>query len=276
MAEDKNSGVIQNQDRINKLIDGLTLFDDDLMSRVFDKNIEATELLLRIILERKIKVISVNGQEEMKSAAVGGRNITLDVHALDENEEKMDIEVQGNSEGAHIRRARYHSSVLDSRMLKEGQEFKEIKDSYIIFIYKRDKFQEGLPLYHIDRYVRETGKLFEDGSHIIYVNGNYKGDDEIGHLMQDFHQTDPDNMHYKELSQGVRHFKEVEEGRDTMCEAVQEYAKEYASECLKTEKAELVENFMKNMNLTLEQALDAAGIHGEERDAIIQLLQKQE
>ena len=276
MAEDKNSKVTQNQDRINKLIDGLTLFDDDLMSRVFDKNIEATELLLRIILERKIKVISVIGQEEMKSAAVGGRNITLDVHALDENGEKMDIEVQGNSEGAHIRRARYHSSVLDSRMLKEGQEFKEIKDSYVIFIYKRDKFQEGLPLYHIDRYVRETGKLFEDGSHIIYVNGNYKGDDEIGHLMQDFHQTDPDNMHYKELSQGVRHFKEVEEGRDTMCEAVQEYAKEYASECLKTEKAELVENFMKNMNLTLEQALDAAGIHGEERDAIIQLLQKQE
>ena len=276
MAEDKNSKVTQNQDRINKLIDGLTLFDDDLMSRVFDKNIEATELLLRIILERKIKVISVIGQEEMKSAAVGGRNITLDVHALDENGEKMDIEVQGNSEGAHIRRARYHSSVLDSRMLKEGQEFKEIKDSYVIFIYKRDKFQEGLPLYHIDRYVRETGKLFEDGSHIIYVNGNYKGDDEIGHLMQDFQQTDPDNMHYKELSQGVRHFKEVEEGRDTMCEAVQEYAKEYASECLKTEKAELVENFMKNMNLTLEQALDAAGIHGEEREAIIQLLQKQE
>ena len=272
MAEDKNSGVIQNQDRINKLIDGLTLFDDDLMSRVFDKNIEATELLLRIILERKIKVISVNGQEEMKSAAVGGRNITLDVHALDENGEKMDIEVQGNSEGAHIRRARYHSSVLDSRMLKEGQEFKEIKDSYVIFIYKHDKFQEGLPLYHIDRYVRETGKLFEDGSHIIYVNGNYKGDDEIGHLMQDFHQTNPDNMHYKELSQGVRHFKEVEEGRDTMCEAVQEYAKEYA----KTEKAELVENFMKNMNLTLKQALDAAGIQGEEREAIIQLLQKQE
>ena len=266
MAEDKNSKVTQNQDRINKLIDGLTLFDDDLMSRVFDKNIEATELLLRIILERKIKVISVIGQEEMKSAAVGGRNITLDVHALDENGEKMDIEVQGNSEGAHIRRARYHSSVLDSRMLKEGQEFKEIKDSYVIFIYKRDKFQEGLPLYHIDRYVRETGKLFEDGSHIIYVNGNYKGDDEIGYLMQDFHQTDPDNMHYKELSQGVRHFKEVEEGRDTMCEAVQEYANE--------KQAANVKNLMESAGFTMERALDSLKIQCEEREAIIQLLQK--
>ena len=274
MAEDKNSKVTQNQDRINKLIDGLTLFDDDLMSRVFDKNIEAPELLLRIILERKIKVISVIGQEEMKSAAVGGRNITLDVHALDENGEKMDIEVQGNSEGAHIRRARYHSSVLDSRMLKEGQEFKEIKDSYVIFIYKRDKFQEGLPLYHIDRYVRETGKLFEDGSHIIYVNGNYKGDDEIGYLMQDFHQTDPDNMHYKELSQGVRHFKEVEEGRDTMCEAVQEYAKEYANEYANEKQAANVKNLMESAGFTMERALDSLKIQGEEREAIIQLLQK--
>ena len=274
MAEDKNSKVTQNQDRINKLIDGLTLFDDDLMSRVFDKNIEATELLLRIILERKIKVISVIGQEEMKSAAVGGRNITLDVHALDENGEKMDIEVQGNSEGAHIRRARYHSSVLDSRMLKEGQEFKEIKDSYVIFIYKHDKFQEGLPLYHIDRYVRETGKLFEDGSHIIYVNGNYKGDDEIGYLMQDFHQTDPDNMHYKELSQGVRHFKEVEEGRDTMCEAVQEYAKEYANEYANEKQAANVKNLMESAGFTMERALDSLKIQGEEREAIIQLLQK--
>ena len=273
MAEDKNSKVTQNQDRINKLIDGLTLFDDDLMSRVFDKNIEATELLLRIILERKIKVISVIGQEEMKSAAVGGRNITLDVHALDENGEKMDIEVQGNSEGAHIRRARYHSSVLDSRMLKEGQEFKEIKDSYVIFIYKRDKFQEGLPLYHIDRYVRETGKLFEDGSHIIYVNGNYKGDDEIGYLMQDFHQTDPDNMHYKELSQGVRHFKEVEEGRDTMCEAVQEYAKEYANEYANEKQAANVKNLMESAGFTMERALDSLKIQGEEREAIIQLWQ---
>ena len=56
MAEDKNSKVTQNQDRINKLIDGLTLFDDDLMSRVFDKNIEATELLLRIILRERSRL----------------------------------------------------------------------------------------------------------------------------------------------------------------------------------------------------------------------------
>ena len=115
----------------------------------------------------------------MKNHQVGGRNITLDVDAMDENGEEIDIEVQGNSEGAHVRRARYHSSMVDSRMLKEGQAFRELKDSYVIFIYKHDKFRKGLHLYHVERYVGETNEQFRDGSHIIYVNGNYKGNDEI-------------------------------------------------------------------------------------------------
>ena len=129
------------------------------MSRVFDKNIEATELILRIILGRKIKVIRVNGQEEVRNAEVGGRNITLDVYAMDENGQEMDIEVQGNSEGAQIRRARYHSSVLDSKMLKEGQPFKKLKDSYVIFIYRHDKFKRvtGIPYRPI--YKRDRGNL---------------------------------------------------------------------------------------------------------------------
>lgn len=225
MTRQKNSnGFNSNQKDINGLIDRLTLFDDDLMSRVFDKNIEATELVPRIILGRKIKVISVDGQDELKSHEIGGRNITLDVHALDGNGEEIDIEIQGNPEGANIRRARYHSSVVDSRMLREGQNFKELRDSYVIFIYRHDKFRKGLPLYHIDRYISETKEVIDDGSHIIYVNGNYRGQDEIGQLMKDFHQTDP--------------------------------------------------NLMENMKLTLEQALNALGIQGDERRIITNKLQK--
>ena len=58
-----NNNLDPEREAVSILIDRLTLFDDDLMSRVFDKNIEATELVLRIILGRNIKVISVDGQE---------------------------------------------------------------------------------------------------------------------------------------------------------------------------------------------------------------------
>ena len=92
MTEKLNSSNLrQNPRNVNELVNELTLFDDDLMSRVFDKNIKATELLLRIILGKKVKVISVTGQNEMKNHQVGGRNITLDVDAMDENGEEIDI-----------------------------------------------------------------------------------------------------------------------------------------------------------------------------------------
>ena len=44
----------------------------------------------------------------------------------------------------------------------------------------------GLPLYHVERIVSENGEMFGDDSHIIYVNGSYKNDEElIGKLMHD-------------------------------------------------------------------------------------------
>ena len=265
MTEKLNSSNLrQNPRNVNELVNELTLFDDDLMSRVFDKNIKATELLLRIILGKKVKVISVTGQNEMKNHQVGGRNITLDVDAMDENGEEIDIEVQGNSEGAH------DSSMVDSRMLKEGQAFRELRDSYVIFIYKHDKFRKGLPLYHVERYVGETNEQFRDGSHIIYVNGNYKGNDEIGQLMQDFREKNPECMHYTELAESVKHFKEKEGGREEMSEIVERYGDERALMANITS----VQNLMNNMKWTLDQALDALGIKGKERTLITQQLQK--
>ena len=266
--------VKQEWERVNQLVDTLTLFDDELMGRVFDKNTQATELVLRLILGRNIKVISVNGQEEIRNAKVGGRNIILDVHAIDVAGEEMNIEVQGGSEGAHVRRARYHSSMLDTGMLKESQPLKELKDSYVIFIYKRDKFGKGLPLYHVDRYIKETEETFGDGSHIIYVNGSYNGDDAIGKLVSDFHQTDSEKMYYSELADGVEHYKETEKGRGNMSEAVEKYAREYAEECVIVEKITSVKNLMNNMKLTLEQALNALGIPDKDREQIINQLQK--
>ena len=278
MLKEKSNIVQQDKKVVDKIVNEMTMFDDDLMSRVFDKNIEATELVLRIILNKKIKVISVEGQDVMKNHKVDGRSIILDVHALDESGQEMDIEVQGNSEGAHVKRARYHSSMMDTRMLKAGQEFRELKDSYVIFIYKWDKFKEGLPIYHIERYVSETDEPFNDGSHIIYINGSYKGDDDIGHLISDFHQIDSKDMYYKELAQSVKHFKKVEEGREIMSELVQKYAekyaKEYADERVLCEKVKSVKNLMDNMKVTLEQALNALGIQGDDRVKITQQIQK--
>jgi hypothetical protein len=213
----------------DQIIDDMTLFDDDLMSMVFDGNIEAAELLLRIILDKEdIRVISVTGQKELKNPLVNGRTIKLDIFAQDSTGRNFDTEVQRSNAGAHFRRARFHSSMLDTRMLKKKQEFKDLLDSYVIFLTEHDVMGAGLPVYHIRRTIDETHGSFLDGSHIIYVNGSYQGNDPLGKLLHDFRCKHSSEMFYEELSDGMKHFKETEGGREIMCEAVEEYANEKA------------------------------------------------
>ena len=268
------------------IVENLTLFHNELMSKVFDRNIPATEYLLRTILGRKdIRVKSVKGEYNMRSPVMGGRDITLDILAEEENGREFDVEVQNDPEGAHVRRARFHSSMTDSRMLKKKQDFRELKDSYVIFIYSRDKYHKGLPLYHIDRCVKETGKDFGDGSHIIYVNGRYEGDDEIGRLIHDFKSKRSSDIFNKELANGLKQYKETEEGRSEMSDIVSNIYKEYGKEKekqgekrgekrgeMKT-RVNAVQSLMETMKLSADQALDALKIQGKERESIIKAVQ---
>ena len=98
-----------------------------------------------------------------------------------------------------------------------------------MMITQKDYFSNGLPIYTVSRYIEELKVRFEDGSHIVYVNGSYKGNDPTGRLMHDFNCKKSKDMYHKELADGVRHFKE-EGGRKLMCEAVEKYAEKKAIE----------------------------------------------
>ncbi len=136
---------------IEELVDHMTLMDDDLMSRVFAQNIPATKVLLEAILGEEVEVISTKGQWDMKNAIVGGRNIRLDILAKSGNGTYFDCEVQRTDRGAVPRRARFYLSMLDTSMLKSGEDFSMLNDSYLIFITENDYFREGKPLYRVDR-----------------------------------------------------------------------------------------------------------------------------
>ncbi len=226
-----------------QVIAKLRLLDDDLMTLVFDKNIEATELLLSILLQRTdLKVLEVVAQKEYKNPMAGGRSIILDIYAKDADNKVYNIEVQRSDRGSDFHRARFHSSMIDSKMLKEKQDFRELHDSYVIFITENDVIGAGQSLYHVDRVIKETGDDFEDGSHIIYVNGNYKNDDDpIGKLMHDFRCISSEDMYYPLLARQVRHFKETEGGQKVVCKAVEELVEKRAEKRAEELVEELVE-----------------------------------
>lgn len=257
----------ERKQELNKTIDGFSLFDDDFMSIVFDRNIEATEFLLNIILERDdMEVIEVIGQREYKNPVIGGRSSRIDIYAKDSTGKIYDIEVQRSDEGADVHRARFNSSMIDTKMLKESQKFKELHESYVIFITKNDVMGSGLPLYHIDRVVKETGISFGDGSHIIYVNGSYQNeDDPIGKLVHDFDCTESADVFYPVLAKQIHYFKETEGGRGIMCKAVDELAEKRRLDAM----FDVVKNLMETMKLSVEQAMEAIKLSEEDRAILL-------
>ena len=155
---------------------------------------------------------------------------------------------------------------IDTKMLKEKQKFKELHESYVIFITKNDYMKMGLPLYHVERTVQESGALFGDGAHIIYVNGSYKNDsDPVGKLMHDFRCTSAVDMFYQELAKSVRHFKETEGGRSQMSKAMEERInREKDKERIETLFG-VVEDLMEAMKMTAEQAMSLIKISDEDK-----------
>ena len=103
------------------------------MNACFDGYIEGAELLLRIILDKPdIRVKSVTTQRQMKNLL--GRDICLDIDADDDSGKKYNIEVQRSDKGADRKRARYHSSILDAHLLKSGEDYSDLPETFVIFI----------------------------------------------------------------------------------------------------------------------------------------------
>ena len=61
--------------------------------------------------------------------------------------------VQRNDRDAAPKRARFNSSLLDANVVEKGTEFKDLPETFVIFITENDVLGKGLPLYTVDRII---------------------------------------------------------------------------------------------------------------------------
>ncbi len=263
--EKQNTKQLTEHEKDLQRIANFRLMDDTFMSEVFDENIKAVTLILNIIGERNdMKVIKAETQSEYKSAAM--RSIKLDVRAEDAAGKVYDIEIQRSDRGSGVKRARFHSSMIDRTLLEKNQDFDEIADTYVIFITENDKYDKEFPMYHIERRIEELNyESFADGLHIIYVNGEYQNtENPVGRLMHDFNCKNAGDMILPELAESVRYFKETEGGRNHMCRAIEEMREET---WLKAKHQNAVENALKMIaggKLSIEDISEYSGLTLEE------------
>lgn len=235
---------------------GFRPIDDDFMRCIFRDDIPLAQHVLRIITQKKdLKILSLETQADMKRL-VGARSICLDAYGTDSTGKKYDLEIQRADKGAGAHRARYHSSVMEIENLNARQDFDELPDTYTIFITENDIFEKGLSFYPVERINLATGELFGDGEHILYVNGAYEGNDDIGKLMHDFRCSDPNDMLDERMAAKTRYFKETEEGVEYMCKAMEDMRNATAKE----KACEIAINLLNIGKMVYEEIAQVTGL----------------
>ena len=204
------------------LIQKFRLIDDTFFNVCFDNYIEGMQLLLRLFFARDDLIVK-HVVTQQSADNLYGRGVRFDVLAEDSEGKLYDCEIQRANEGAIPRRARYNSSMMDSRELAKSAKFSALPETWVIFITENDIYGAGCPLYHVERIVEEIQRPFDDGAHILYVNGANRDDTPLGRLMQDFFCENPKQMNYKELAARADYFKAEAEGVNTMCELMEKF-----------------------------------------------------
>ena len=230
-----------------------TLMDDTFMTQVFSGNIEATELILKVILQREDLIVE-QAITQFSLSNLYGKSVRLDIYARDSAGKQYDIEIQQRDAGAVPERARLNSSLFDARLTNAGQkDYKDIPETYVIFITGNDVLKAGLPIYNIERVILQTQAQFGDKAHIVYVNGTYRGEDPVGELMSDFHCADYREMKNKTLANMVQFYKEDPEGVDKMCELMDQIAERRAAEADIRARIDMAKGLIAIGKMTLEE-----------------------
>ena len=236
----------------------LRLMDDDFMSICFDQCNDVVEFVLRIILKNdSFHVIDVKTQYAIPGL---NRGVRLNVLATDRSGKKINIEIQRFDAGAGVKRARFNSAMIDKDCLKKGSSPDELPETWVIFITERDVRGKGKATYCFDRLDIEDGTPLEDEAHIVYVNGEYRGDDPTGHLMHDFMCSNPDDMTYQPLADRTRYFKEKKEGQEVMCREFEKLREETYTETMKLASNETAKRMLQKKKYSVEEIADITGL----------------
>lgn len=202
---------------------------DDLMFRTMAEDKAFCEEILRVILSDPALTV-LESTPQYAGTNPQGRSVILDAKCVLGDGRKTDIEVQRANDTDHQRRVRYNGAILTTNLTDPGEKFENIPDVCVVFISRFDIFEGNHSLYHVDRIIRETGKVVDNGFEEVYVNAKVKDGSDVSELMEVFVDDAAYNSKFPVTSGSKRRYKTTEEGQQVMCEIMERIAKEERNE----------------------------------------------
>lgn len=155
-----------------KTWDELTISDNFIFQAVMN-NSQICKEFLEKLLGISIRKINYVEPEKIFDVGIKSKGIRLDVYAEDENQTIYDIEMQTTNtpHDSLVNRTRYYQSLMVANMINKGQDYQDLKKTFIIFVCTFDPFKENRKVYTFKNLCLESRNLeLGDGSTIIFLN----------------------------------------------------------------------------------------------------------
>ena len=147
---------------------------------------ETCRLVLECITEETVGELKIKA-EYTKLYNSELKYIRLDVYARDVvTEVSYDLEMQNKDEYNLPLRSRYYQAQIDVTNLKPGDEYKDLKPLYVIFICNFDPFDKEFYRYTFSMQCEEGNFPLDDGVKRIFFNTAGKNKEEVPKILIDF------------------------------------------------------------------------------------------
>ena len=163
--------------RTKRTLQELTIKDSFMFAAVMQEE-ENCRRLLELVLRIKIARVEVSLEKSMMYNPEY-HGVRLDVFAKDEEKSHFNVEMQVRKKSVE-RRSRYYHSQMDMEYLQSGKDYKELPNSFVIFICDYDPFGKKKYQYTVRKYFQEIPDLtYQDGIHSIFLSTMGNNEDEV-------------------------------------------------------------------------------------------------
>ena len=97
------------------------------------------------------------------------------------------------------------------QFIKDNTDYSLIPDMIFIVLMEKDSFNDKEAVYEMIRHIKGTDEVLDDGLKILYINGEYKGNDKLGDYIHDFICDDADDMRIDSIKEAVKYFESIGE-----------------------------------------------------------------
>lgn len=207
------------EEKILKKWETLTIKDNFIFGKTMELNPSLCKRLIEQILKIKVKSLTYPEREKNIEARLDSKGIRLDVYVEDENNRSFNIEIQLTDNDDLAKRMRYYHALIDLDKLHKGKtvKYKNLGESYVIFICMFDVFGYGYQMYDFENVCKRNSEIkLNDGTHKIFLcaEGNDgELDEDIKNFLDYVAGRGIKSEFIQEMDDTVKRVKNSNEGR---------------------------------------------------------------